>query len=85
VLDGSDMRRVGVLAGLLRVAEYLERSKAQRVREVRCHAAPGYVQIEARSVDDATVEVREADAHADLLASALSATVDVVQGIAGER
>ncbi len=84
VLDGSDMQRVGVLAGLLRVAEYLERSKAQRVREVRCHAAPGYVQIEARSVGDATVEVREADAHADLLASALSATVDVVQGIVGE-
>lgn len=80
VLLEGDMTRVEGLAGMLRLAEYLERSKAQRVAGVRCHAAPGYVQVEALVQGDARVEVQEASARSDLLASALSAQVDVVIG-----
>lgn len=77
-LQPGDLRRLTVLAGLLRLAEYLERSKAQRVREVRCHVGDGYVQIEAVSRGDAHIEVQQAGARSGLLASALEATIEVV-------
>jgi len=80
VLAPGDMRLLATLAGLLRLAEYLERSKAQRVRGVRCHVGAGVVQVEALSTGDAEIEVREAGLRTGLLASALGATVEVVAG-----
>lgn len=78
LLGEGDMERVHKLAALLRLAEYLERSKAQRVREVRCHLGQGYVQIEALAAGDARVEVRQANLRSDLLASAYGVKVEVV-------
>ncbi len=82
VLAPGDLQRVRLLAGLLRTAEYLERAKAQRVRDVRCHIGDGYVQIEALSAAEADIEVREANGRSDLLAAALGAKVEVVPGYA---
>jgi len=79
-LEAGDMERLTTLAGLLRLAEYLERSKAQRVRGLRCHLGDGVVQIEALSRGDAEIEVREAGLRSGLLAAALGITVEVVSG-----
>lgn len=76
----DDMARVGKLSGLLRLAEYLERSKAQRVQELRCHLGTGYLQVEAVAAGDISTELREAKLHSDLLASAYGLEVEVVQG-----
>jgi exopolyphosphatase / guanosine-5'-triphosphate,3'-diphosphate pyrophosphatase len=80
VLKPGDLDRLGKLAGMLRLAEYLERSKAQRVRAVRCHVGDGYLQVEALSEGDAEIEVREAAARSDLLATSLGVTVEIVPG-----
>lgn len=80
VLEDGDMPRLRCLAGILRLAEYLERSKAQKVREVRCHLGDGYLQIEARADGDARVEVQEANRRSGLLAEALQLEVEVVPG-----
>ncbi len=79
-LEPGDMERLSLLAGVLRLAEYLERSKAQRVRGVRCHLGGGVVQIEALAHGDAEIEVREAGMRSGLLASALGVTVEVIAG-----
>lgn len=80
ILEPGDMERVSTLAGLLRLAEYLERGKAQRVKAVRCRIAGRAVRVEALSAGDADVEVREAGARSGLLASALGVDVEVVGG-----
>ncbi|MEJ2288542.1 MAG: Ppx/GppA phosphatase family protein [Deinococcales bacterium] len=80
VLEPGDVGRLGKMAGMLRLAEYLERSKAQRVRAVRCHLGNGYLQVEALSDGDAEIEVREAAARSDLMASSLGVTVEIVPG-----
>ncbi len=82
-LEAGDIDRLTTLAGLLRLAEYLERSKAQRVDEVRCHTADGFLQVEAIARGDADIEVREAGARSGLLASALGVRVEVVAGYPG--
>lgn len=79
-LARGDMQLLTTLAGLLRLAEYLERSKAQRVLHVRCHLGDGVVQVEALSQGDAEIEVREAGLRSGLLASALGVSVEVIAG-----
>ena len=83
VLEDGDLDRLARLAGMLRLAEYLERSKAQRVHGVRCRLGDGYLQVEALADGDAEIEVREAGARSDLLASSLGVSVEVVAGYGG--
>ncbi len=80
VLEAKDMERVNKLAALLRLAEYLERSKAQRVQGLRCHVADNYLQIEVLADDDVSVEIKEAILHSDLLATAYGVDVEIVLG-----
>ncbi len=80
LLETGDMERVGKLAALLRLAEYLERSKAQRVDSLRCHLGEGYVQIEVVASGDARVEVQEAMARSDLLANVYGVKVEIILG-----
>jgi len=80
VLGPGDMERVSRLGGLLRLAEYLERSKSRRVRDVICHLGQGYVQVVAQSSGDTRIEIRQANDRSDLLAAALGVTVEVVAG-----
>lgn len=76
-LGQEDVVRLRALAAVLRVAEYLERGKAQRVKGVRCVLDGGLV-IEALAEGDVMVEVSEANAHCELLASVLRMPVHVV-------
>lgn len=79
-LEPSDLERVRVLSACLRLAEYLERSKAQRVQDVRCHLGEGYLQIEALASGDIYVELKEAKDRSGLLAEVFGVTVEIVQG-----
>ena len=83
VLASDDLARVRVLAGMLRVAEHLDRGKAQRVRGVEVHLGAGLVQIVALGDGDARLEIEMARERSDLLAHGLGATVEVVAGVAG--
>lgn len=76
VLRGSDEERVARLASLLRIAEYLERSKSQVVSGVRCTIGAGEVRINVDSVGDATVEIWDANRRAALFRRAYG--VDMV-------
>jgi exopolyphosphatase/guanosine-5'-triphosphate,3'-diphosphate pyrophosphatase len=78
LLAPGDLDRVAALAGMLRVAEHLERSKAQRVARVEVRLSPGRAELVARAHGDASLELREAAARTDLLAAALG--VEVVVG-----
>ncbi|MBA2666234.1 MAG: Ppx/GppA family phosphatase [Trueperaceae bacterium] len=80
LLADGDMETVKVLSGLLRVAEYLDRGKAQRITSLLVHVGDGVVQIEAQADGDARVEVHAAKLRADLLAAALTMDVEVVAG-----
>ncbi|HEX6287978.1 MAG TPA: Ppx/GppA phosphatase family protein [Herpetosiphonaceae bacterium] len=75
VLAGDDETRVARLAALLRIAEYLDRSKSQVVSDVRC-VVDGNVQIIAQTVGDATVEIWDANRRAGFFRRAFG--VDLV-------
>lgn len=75
VLAADDEQRVARLAALLRIAEYLERSKSQVVSGVRC-AIDGGVRIVCETVGDATIEIWDANRRANLFRKAYG--VDVV-------
>ncbi|MEM7737416.1 MAG: Ppx/GppA phosphatase family protein [Deinococcota bacterium] len=78
LLEADDMLRIHKLAALLRLAEYLERSKAQRVKDVRCHVSDDYVQLEVLAEDDIGIELHEARNRAGLFASAYDVRVDII-------
>lgn len=80
VLETDDMERVAKLAALLRLAEYFERSKSQRIHKVSCHLSDDYVQIEAHAEPGAEVrvEIREAKQRSGLFADAYKVDVDIV-------
>lgn len=80
LLAPGDDARVAKLAGMLRLAEYLERTKAQRVHGVRCHLGAGYLQVEVLAVADVSVEIAAAAARAGQLAKAFGVEVEVVLG-----
>ena len=77
VLEDDDMNLVDKLAGILRLAEYLERSKAQRVTDVTCHVSDNYVQINAQATEDISVELRETNLRKELFAEAFGVEVEV--------
>lgn len=80
LLAAGDMERVYKLAALLRLAEYLERSKAQRVKDVDCHLSEGRLRIKALANGDAHIEIKQANLRSDLLARAYHVKVEVVLG-----
>ncbi len=78
LLEDGDMTRVSKLAALLRLAEYLERSKAQRVKDLRCHISEDYVQLEVLAEDDISIELHEARNRAGLFEDAYDVRVDIM-------
>jgi len=78
VLQEGDMERVNKLASILRLAEYLERSKAQLVTGLECHVSENYVQINVKADEDVSVELRETNLRKDLFAEAFGVEVDIV-------
>lgn len=78
VLAAGDVDRLRLLAGMLRLAEYLERGKAQRVAGVDVELDGDEVRVLARSEGDVHVELEAAWLRRDLLAGALGKRVAVL-------
>lgn len=77
VLQDGDMERVARLAALLRLAEYLERSKAQRVTGLKSHLSDGYVQLQLLG-DVTEIERREAEVRKGLFEEAYGVTLELM-------
>lgn len=81
MLDEGDETRVVKLAALLRLAEYLERSKTGVVRDVQVRLTRGgKVAIEALATGDASVEIWEANRNSDLFRRAFGYPVEITLG-----
>ena len=74
-LDAADRRTVCVLGGILRVADGLDRSHMDVVRDVRCEVSPDRLVIRCIADGPADAEVWAAEKKADLLAEALQRAV----------
>ena len=78
ILHPDDEQRIMRLASLLRVAEYLERSKGQVVRSLRCELG-NPVRIVATTAGDATVEIWDANRRTSLFRRAFGVDAVVEQ------
>jgi exopolyphosphatase/guanosine-5'-triphosphate,3'-diphosphate pyrophosphatase len=76
-LEPDDRRLVRVLAGILRVADGLDRTHTQRVTGVRCAWRGGRLRLVLDARSDPQIEVGDALRKADLLIRALHAPVTV--------
>jgi exopolyphosphatase/guanosine-5'-triphosphate,3'-diphosphate pyrophosphatase len=76
-LEPADRRLVRRLAGLLRVADGLDRTHTQRVTDVRCVWRAGRLRVLVSARSDPRIELGDAQRKADLLARALRARVTV--------
>jgi exopolyphosphatase/guanosine-5'-triphosphate,3'-diphosphate pyrophosphatase len=74
----DDEQRVARLAALLRIAEYLERSKSQVVSNVRC-IIDGDVRIVAETIGEASLEIWDANRRATLFRKAFGVNVVIEQ------
>ena len=83
LLTDEDQIALPILAGMLRLSEFLERGRSQVVRDVRCHLdlPNGWLQIEALADGDASMELWDASRNADVLARALGLDVELVAGV----
>lgn len=66
VLESGDKRRLLHLAACLRLAEYLERSKAGRVRDLEVEIDEARIRITLLATEEPWVEIWEARKHGDL-------------------
>jgi exopolyphosphatase/guanosine-5'-triphosphate,3'-diphosphate pyrophosphatase len=76
----DDERRLAVLAGTIRLAEQLERSRDQSVTAVHVSAENGSVRLDPEAPADASVAIWSARRNADLLERALDRSVEVAPG-----
>jgi exopolyphosphatase / guanosine-5'-triphosphate,3'-diphosphate pyrophosphatase len=76
----DDQRRLTLLAGTIRLAEQLERSRDQSVRAVTVSSEDGEVSIDPDAPAEASVAIWSARRHADVLEQALERTVTVAPG-----
>ena len=65
-LNTDDRIRVSKLAALLRVADALERTHAQRVSQIEIRREAGKLRLRLPGLDDAAVERLAMDSKADL-------------------
>jgi exopolyphosphatase/guanosine-5'-triphosphate,3'-diphosphate pyrophosphatase len=77
VLAPDDAARIARLSALLRIAEYLERSKSQVVREVRVELGET-VRVLVRADGEADVEIWEANRRAGLFKKAFERDIAIV-------
>nr|VFJ87903.1 MAG: exopolyphosphatase / guanosine-5'-triphosphate,3'-diphosphate pyrophosphatase [Candidatus Kentron sp. LFY]VFK19596.1 MAG: exopolyphosphatase / guanosine-5'-triphosphate,3'-diphosphate pyrophosphatase [Candidatus Kentron sp. LFY] len=78
-----DKRALRILAGILRLCEYLERGRRRVIRDLRCHLDEEnkWVQIEALADSDAKMELWDAGRNIDVLKRALKMQVELVAGV----
>jgi exopolyphosphatase/guanosine-5'-triphosphate,3'-diphosphate pyrophosphatase len=78
VLEDDDVVRVSRLGSLLRIAEYLERSKSQVVEQLNVGVGENGVTIEVKPKGDATVEIWAANRRANLFRETFGCDVQIV-------
>lgn len=79
VLQADDPERVARLSSLLRIAEYLERSKSQVVQQLTVEIqASGDVLVRVQATGDATVEVWDANRRTGLFNDAFGCSIEIV-------
>ena len=72
-----DDQRLALLAGIIRLAEQLERSRDGSVAEVRMSVPNGKVVLDPRTTADASVAIWSARRSADLLERAIDREVEI--------
>jgi exopolyphosphatase / guanosine-5'-triphosphate,3'-diphosphate pyrophosphatase len=77
ILHGSDGERIARLAALLRIAEYLERSKSQVVLGLQVEMGDP-IRVVTRTNGDATVEIWDANRRAGLFQKAFGKAIEIV-------
>jgi exopolyphosphatase/guanosine-5'-triphosphate,3'-diphosphate pyrophosphatase len=80
ILAADDELRITRLSALLRVAEYLERSKSQVVQAVAIDPAEDPLRIIVRASGDPTVEIWDASRRAGIFKKAFGRSVEIVAG-----
>jgi len=78
VLTRDDEERAAKLGALLRLAEYLDRSRTQVVRSIRCRMQESVVQLVCQVQGDAPTEVWATERHADLFKQVFKHEVKVM-------
>ena len=78
ILAADDGQRVARLSALLRIAEFLERSKSQVVQRLDVRLYPDGVLIEVLASGDASVEIWDASRRTGLFRKAFGMTVEIV-------
>ncbi|NTU85240.1 MAG: Ppx/GppA family phosphatase [Chloroflexales bacterium] len=79
VLQPDDGARVARLSALLRLAEYLERSKSQVVRAVRVTIGES-VRVTVEAAGDASIEIWDTNRRAGLFRKAFDKDIEIVAG-----
>jgi exopolyphosphatase/guanosine-5'-triphosphate,3'-diphosphate pyrophosphatase len=77
-LDKGERRLVRRLAGILRVADGLDRTHGQLVSDVRCRMGDGWLRIHARAARDPSIELDDAKRKAALFERAFKTELDLV-------
>jgi exopolyphosphatase / guanosine-5'-triphosphate,3'-diphosphate pyrophosphatase len=77
VLHPSDSTRIARLAALLRLAEYLERSKSQVIQGLQVELGDT-IRVVTRTIGDATVEIWDANRSAGLFKKAFGKEIEIV-------
>jgi exopolyphosphatase/guanosine-5'-triphosphate,3'-diphosphate pyrophosphatase len=78
MLAADDAPRVARLSALLRIAEYLERSKAQVVQRLDVRLYPDAALIEVVASGDASVEIWDANRRTGLFRKAFGMKIEIV-------
>jgi exopolyphosphatase/guanosine-5'-triphosphate,3'-diphosphate pyrophosphatase len=80
VLAEGDSERASRLGSMLRIAEYLERSKSQVVKALQVEIGEnGNVTIQVEAVGDATVEIWSASHRSNLFQTSFGCEVEIVE------
>jgi exopolyphosphatase/guanosine-5'-triphosphate,3'-diphosphate pyrophosphatase len=77
ILHPADAERIARLAALLRLAEYLERSKSQVVQGLHVEMGES-IRVVTRSIGDATVEIWDANRRSGLFQKAFGKQIEIV-------
>ena len=78
ILQPDDELRIARLSALLRIAEYLERSKSQVVRAIRVNPTDDPLRIVVHADGDSTVEIWDANRRAGLMKKAFGRSVEII-------
>ena len=79
MMQRDDGERLARLSALLRIAEYLERSKSQTVRGLHVAIGADEIRITAQTLGDATVEIWDANRRTGLFRKAFGRDITIVR------